>query len=528
MPINNYYGLNGYSRGGTQNGADLRDRANSRGFGGNSVQQSGGLSRLQQGGRQSYDRSLSSVFGQQLSQLGRGQGTGVERGLLNGGSQYQNVQLQRLRRELVTAENQATWFSSRIERYQGINDWRLELINRSNDPRYRRYLQSSVDRTDRLIQAWRGQLEVINSRITSLRGQIDELTGNPNPNPNPGNPVALSASQQAMLNSTFAADADGRVRNGHHVFVVDGASADGVLSPGDKLQVLDGNNSLVSTHDITAADIYAERFRENMRDTAASLTDGGWRFSEKNVEIPRGKLRHPESRPYTDSYGVSGTEKVLQRNDYWEIVERGGNRFMLMRERDNWGNPVRPADAVNHIFSNRRDYHFDCATPMRVLNLKATMDTIGADDFNTRAGRLQINSWFDQHDFSSFDGGFRYAGRTAAAGEVSVDGVPNLAGEYALFDPSRGDKMVLGNTYYFDKPGDNTSSVQGWNAVFIGKRDADTYKFWTPSLGIANVHFHEGQWIPDRGFDKYYLASAVGSPDVARLGNWDSDRSGLV
>ena len=331
-----------------------------------------------------------------------------------------------------------------------------------------------------------------------------------------------------MLNSMFAADADGRVRDGKHAVVVDGATRDGVLGVGDTLHVLDGRNNVVSTHTLTVADIYAERFRESMRSTAADLSDGGWRFSKKNVDLPNGELRRPETRQYTDSYGVSGTEKVLQRNDFWEVVERGGNRFMLMRTVDDRGNPIRPSDAVNHVFTQRDEYRFDCATPMRLLNLKATIDTIGADDFNARAGQLQINSWFDQHDFSSFDGGFRYAGRTASAGEVTVDGVSNLDGEYALFDPSRGDVMTLGNTYYFEKPGDNTSAVQGWNAVFTGKKDENTYKFWTPSLGTINVHFSEGQWIPDRGFDRYYLASAVGSPDVYRLGNWDSDRSGIA
>ena len=226
---------------------------------------------------------------------------------------------------------------------------------------------------------------------------------------------------------------------------------------------------------LSSADLYDLRFRENI--SKRPRLGSGWGFSEKLVHINGGELAQPETRTYTGSNGQSATETVLERNNFWEVVQRGANRYLLMRETDPVGNPVKAADALNDVFNNRQDYAFDCATPMRLLNLKATLDTIGTEDFNQQAGRLQLSSWYDQHDSSGFDGGFIAKTRTAQAGEISVNGVSNLQGETALFDTAKGDSLRPGNAYYFDLPGDKTSASQGWNSIYLGRNDNGSYRF---------------------------------------------------
>lgn len=197
---------------------------------------------------------------------------------------------------------------------------------------------------------------------------------------------------------------------------------------------------------------YDLRFRENMVKTANNL-GAGWAFSEDLVHINNGELTQPKTRSYTSINGQAATETVLERNNLWEVVQRGANRYLLMRETDNAGQPVKPSDAINDVFNNRQDYAFDCASPMRLLNLKATLETIGIDDFDSHAGRLQVSSWYDKDDSSGFDGGFSTTVRTTTqSGEFAVNGVSNLKGETALFDPTKGDALKPGSAYYFDLP----------------------------------------------------------------------------
>ncbi|QLQ34347.1 MAG: hypothetical protein HZT40_22935 [Candidatus Thiothrix singaporensis] len=308
------------------------------------------------------------------------------------------------------------------------------------------------------------------------------------------------------------------------VVILDGDNADQRLDEGDTLIVQDasGNETLRKT--LTTADLYDLRFRENMLNTVSSI-GSGWEFSENLVHIKNAELTQPETRAYTTSNGQTSTEAILERNNFWEVVQRGSSRYLLIRETDNAGNAVLPSDAINDIFDNRQRYAFDCATPMRLLNLKATLDTIGEDDFNSHAGRLLLSSWYDQHDTSGFDGGFITSVRTAQAGEINVNGISNLNGESALFDPSKGDTLTPGSVYYFDLPGDKQSAAQGWNAVYIGRNADGAYRFWSTNIGTVNVNFQANSWLPEDTFDGYYLGAINATPNTARLQNWDVDRS---
>lgn len=358
-------------------------------------------------------------------------------------------------------------------------------------------------------------------------------TSNPSSNtPQPGTgsstasqePLTLSNTEQNILAGTHAADSKGNIPAGQTISVLDGNNADKRLSEGDTLVVKDAAGNETSRKTLSSADLYDLRFRENISKTASSL-GSGWGFSEKLVHINGGELAQPETRTYTGSNGQSATETVLERNNFWEVVQRGANRYLLMRETDPAGNPVKAADALNDVFNNRQDYAFDCATPMRLLNLKATLDIIGTEDFNQQAGRLQLSSWYDQHDSSGFDGGFIAKTRTAQAGEISVNGVSNLQGETALFDTAKGDSLRPGNAYYFDLPGDKTSASQGWNAIYLGRNDNGSYRFWSTNVGTVDLTFKDGSWLPQDTFAGYYLGAVSASPNTARLQSWDSSRS---
>ncbi|QTR48286.1 hypothetical protein J9253_00945 [Thiothrix litoralis] len=323
---------------------------------------------------------------------------------------------------------------------------------------------------------------------------------------------------------TYAADSQGNIPAGQAVTVLDGDNADQRLSEGDTLVVSNAAGAETSRKTLAATDLYELRFRENMVTTASSL-GAGWDFSEDLVHINGGELTQTETRSYTSASNQTATETVLERNNYWEVVQRGSNRYLLMRETDNAGQTIKPSDAINDVFNNRQDYAFDCASPLRLLNLKATLDTIGTDDFDSHAGRLQISSWYDKDDSSGFDGGFNTKVRTAQAGEVNVDGVSNLQGETALFDTAKGDALIPGSAYYFDLPGDNKSASQGWNAVYLGRNDDGSYRFWSTNIGNVDIRFGENSWLPQDTFKGYYLGAVNVNPNSERLQSWDSNRS---
>ncbi len=340
--------------------------------------------------------------------------------------------------------------------------------------------------------------------------------------------LALSERESRILSALYLSDASGTPKPGLVLSALEGTTADGRLGAGDTIRVTDAAGALVFTRTLTASDVYALRFRENVLRYAERMHDGGWGFSEQNVDLTTGTLSPPQTRRYVDPSGASGTETVLKRNAYWEIVERAGQRYMLQRPTDDRGAPVLPSQAIRDVFDNPQHYRFDCATPIRLLNLAATLETIGEDDFNRRAERLQINSWYDQHDSSAFDGGFEYTGRTLPAGAFSVGGRANLQGEFAPFDPVQSDRLIPGDAYYFERPGDRSSPAQGWNAVYLGRHADGTYRFWSSERGIEEVRFVAGTWIPATTFNGHYLSAARASPNLTRLAAWDADQSALA
>lgn len=352
--------------------------------------------------------------------------------------------------------------------------------------------------------------------LQQLMQQLHQLQDQASPTQT-ATPLNLSQTEHSILKSSFA-DTQSKVR------VMDGNNQDGKLSVGDTLIIQNQSGQELKRSTLTSNDLYELRFRENMLKNGLSI-ESGWEFTDKLVSIKNASLAKPETRQFTGANGQSGTEQVLERNQFWEVIERDDNRYLLMRTRNDLGQPIQAADAINDIFTHREGYAFDCASPMSLLNLKSSLDTIGTTDFNRNAGQLMLSSWFDQYDSSNFDGGYIAQVRTANAGEININGIRNLGGETALFDPNKGDKLIPGNAYYFDLPGDNSTAVQGWNALYLGENKDGGHDFWSSSIGQISVNFTNNSYLATGQLSGYYLGAVVSDPNTARLQAWDDDNS---
>lgn len=352
--------------------------------------------------------------------------------------------------------------------------------------------------------------------LQQLMQQLNQRQDQASPAPS-STPLNLSQTEKSILQGSFGGTQT-------KLQVLDGANQDGQLTVGDTLIIQNENGQELKRSTLSSNDIYDLRFRENMLKNGLAV-ETGWEFTDQLVSIKDAALAKPELREFANANGSTSTERVLERNQFWEVVERDGNRYLLMRTSNDQNQAVQASDAINDLFNHREAYAFDCASPMSVLNLKASLDTIGTADFNRNAGQLMISSWFDQYDNSQFDGGYIAQVRTAAAGEVNINGVRNLAGETALFDPNKGDKLIPGNAYYFDLPGDNTSSVQGWNALYLGQDTEGHHQFWSSSIGKISIDFANNTYLTAGQLSGYYLGAVVSDPNTSRLQAWDDDGS---
>lgn len=364
------------------------------------------------------------------------------------------------------------------------------------------------------LQYWSTIFSPISSPITNPPRPAPLPIPSPIPSP-------VASVTKRILESKFLSNANGTMPTNRKLEYIS-ATTTGKVSVGDKINIRDNNNNLISTKTLTEKDVYDIRFRENMVKNTESIGTG-WGFSSKLVELSSSsKLASPEMRYAQGQDGQYRFVKVVERNQFWEVIQDNGSTYMQMRKTDNNGQPVKPSDALNDVFNNRSQYKFDCASPMPLLNLKSTLDTIGADQFNKNAGQLTISSWYDQYDQTKSDGGYSFTGRvTQTAGEVRLsNGTTSLKGEATMFDPSKGDALVVGNSYYFDLPGDMSTAQQGWNCIYLGQNTDGTQKFWTISAGIQNVSFAPNSYEGSGMFKNYYLGSLIAAPNTERLQAW--------
>ena len=81
------------------------------------------------------------------------------------------------------------------------------------------------------------------------------------------------------------------------------------------------------------------------------------------------------------------------------------------------------------------------------------------------------------------------------------------------FSIEKNDRLTIGRTYYFDNPGDVTTSAQGWSVIYYGQLSEDTYGFWSHPGGLQEVKFRPNSYVVEGGrFDGNYLSSLVRYP----------------
>ncbi|MBO3702767.1 MAG: hypothetical protein J5W83_09530, partial [Candidatus Accumulibacter sp.] len=157
-------------------------------------------------------------------------------------------------------------------------------------------------------------------------------------NPNAAN-LTLSTTQRSVLNGVFA-------ENGQQVSVRDsGQAGAGKVSAGDTVEIKNAQGVVVSTKVLTEQDAYNVNFRTNLISAADKASEPAWDFTESIVEMPKSKLNPAQARSVVEN-GQTINEKVLGRNDFWEVVERRGSdgkpfSFLKMRSEDAQGNPIK-------------------------------------------------------------------------------------------------------------------------------------------------------------------------------------------
>ena len=102
----------------------------------------------------------------------------------------------------------------------------------------------------------------------------------------------------------------------------------------------------------------------------------------------------------------------------------------------------------------------------------------------------------------------RFANGTPQAGFNTIDN------ELEVFDPAKGDRLVPGDSYYFESPGDNSTYLQGWTAIYMGQGDNGSHQFWThPGGTVSTTLTNDGRFVASSGpFAGDYLSALQASP----------------
>jgi hypothetical protein len=222
---------------------------------------------------------------------------------------------------------------------------------------------------------------------------------------------------------------------------------------------------------------------QNIVNTALSVANGGWKFTGDAL---------------AQLYGNSNT---------WDQISGNGLPYLRIKQ------GVSPSAAISEPFQAPMNFAFDCATSTALVLLKAQLDSIGPQAFDSIHGRapMVLAGWADNSGADFFMG--RNA-RFVGAGEVNLNGHRSQQGELAPFDMAMGDRLIPGGVYYFEKPGDTTTYNQGWNAIYLGG-SGNIHQFWRVEDGVHVVDLRlQNNLLIDVGgmYQNEYLSSSVMAP----------------
>ena len=222
---------------------------------------------------------------------------------------------------------------------------------------------------------------------------------------------------------------------------------------------------------------------QNIVNTALAVNDGGWSFTGDALAMLNGP------------------------SNSWEQVNSGGLAYLQISR------GARPSDAITETFTNPNGFIFDCSTAIALVLLKAQLDSIGPQAFDSVHSRapMVLAGWADTSGSEFFMG---HSGRTVREGEVTLNGQRSRQGELAPFNAAMGDRLQPGGVYYFERPGDTTTYNQGWNAIYLGG-SGNLHQFWRVEDGVHMVDLRQQNnlLIDVTGrYNNEYLSSSAMTP----------------
>ncbi|WP_237154996.1 hypothetical protein [Oryzibacter oryziterrae] len=219
------------------------------------------------------------------------------------------------------------------------------------------------------------------------------------------------------------------------------------------------------------------------------------------------------------TWGLAGYRKGVSSNPYFWAV---GGGLTIKRG-------VAPSTAVTDLIRNPGRYGLDCSSAAVVMMQYGRLKTLGATDFNRLYpnNTFRVYGWTDPARYTRFST-VNTSRRFTWFNQISVTDKQgkiwrNLIGENMPFNPSKGDKLVIGGIYFFEKPGDVTSGNQGFNAVYMGRSGSD-YQFFKSPGGVYTVtldtaHNYLVTASNNDDLDATYLSSNITLPNGSLLKN---------
>ena len=224
---------------------------------------------------------------------------------------------------------------------------------------------------------------------------------------------------------------------------------------------------------------YKSQYRQNMVNNASSI-GSGFRFTTNGGELA----------------GLS--PGVTSQN--WQEVPFGRTSIMTTKA------AAKPSEAIREAFNNPRNFTMDCTSAVMMVTLKSDLDTIGDQAFDQKyADGLTVGN----HE----DAGVTPTTVRMANGQPQA-GFSTVGRDLQVFDPSRGDRLVEGDVYYFENPGNDHDINRGWSVIYMGQKQDGTEQFWVPGSGIVDANLSEdGHFLINSGqLAGHYLGAYRAQP----------------
>jgi hypothetical protein len=291
------------------------------------------------------------------------------------------------------------------------------------------------------------------------------------------NSAGMTPEMQAITESNGLGKYDQIVESvyGEGSFVVDTAGEqEGQLDPNDVIKYVDPETGQWAVS-LVGDEYFDMQFRGATIDACNQFNDG----------MNSGRL------------SFEGDMTKQQYNEeFWEPVTIEGREFWRVKE------GINPSDAINDVFENG-SYTLDCAASTNMVALKAEMDTIGVDNFNSDYNGLTMSGWTvgtDKHGTGQL--------------EFDLNGPLDYYSGDAHNNDGNAEDLRPGDFVYFRNLDVEYGSAanQGENAFYMGNNENGEPVFFGNPIGMATGESNEygGLSTYVSSADPDRLASAAG------------------